>query len=189
MDQGTISFVNEQSSSYFMNKAVHLIITGGTIDATWDGRQDTAVVAEHSIIPDYIGKLSLYAQVKFTEVCMKDSRALTPEDVKKVLDTIENCEEEKIIITHGTYTMPDTARYIKANLKRKGVTVVLTGAMTPLKGFDMSDASFNLGYAFSQVQNLEPEVYLCMNGRTFSSEEVAKSMSEGKFYSVFADKQ
>ena len=168
---------------------IKVFITGGTIDATWDGRQDTAVVGENSIIPDYIGKLNLYAQVKFTEVCMKDSRALTQSDLIKVLETIENAEEEKFIITHGTYTMPDTARYIKANLKRKGATVILTGSMTPLKGFDMSDASFNLGYAFAQVQNLEPEVYLCMNGRTFSSEEVAKSMSEGKFYSVFADKQ
>ena len=173
----------------FMNEPVHLIITGGTIDATWDGRQDTAVVAEHSIIPDYIEKLSLYAQVKFTEVCMKDSRALTQADLAKILQTIEDATENKIIITHGTYTMPDTARYIKANLKRQRVVVVLTGSMTPLKGFDMSDASFNLGYAFSQAQSLEPGAYLAMNGRTFSAEEVAKSMAEGKFYSVFADKQ
>lgn len=172
-----------------MNKAVHLIITGGTIDSTWDGRQDTAVVAEHSIVPDYVGKLNLYAQVQFTEVCMKDSRALTQADLAKILQTIEEASEDKILITHGTYTMPDTARYIKANLARKDVTVVLTGSMTPLKGFDLSDASFNLGYGFSQVQLLEPGVYLAMNGRTFSSDEVAKSMAEGKFYSVFADKQ
>lgn len=61
--------------------------------------------------------------------------------------------------------------------------------MTPLKGFEPSDASFNLGYAVSKVQELAAGVYICINGETFTPEEVAKSLSEGKFYSIFKDKQ
>lgn len=168
---------------------IQIIITGGTIDSTWDGRQDTIAVAEHSVIPLYINGLKLYDEVKFSEVCMKDSRALGVEDLKNIQKTIEDSEASKFVITHGTYTMPDTARFLKANLKRQDATVILTGSMTPLTGFDFSDAGFNLGFAISKAQDLEPGVYLCMNGRTFSAEEAAKSISEGKFYSVFTDKQ
>ena len=94
-----------------------------------------------------------------------------------------------IIITHGTYTMPDTARYLKANLKRKDQKIVITGSMVPLKGFDFTDAPFNLGYAIATVQIIDNEVYLCMNGTTFIPEEVSKNLSEGRFYSIFKEKQ
>ncbi len=172
-----------------MPNLIHIIITGGTIDSAWDGKQDTIAVAEHSVIPLYFKGLNVYDEVKFSEICMKDSRALNADDLKNVQKTIEESEETKFIVTHGTYTMPDTARFLKHNLKRNDAVVILTGAMTPLKGFDFSDAGFNLGYAFSKAQDLEPGIYLCMNGRVFSAEEAAKSISEGKFYSVFTDKQ
>lgn len=61
--------------------------------------------------------------------------------------------------------------------------------MVPIKGFDFSDGSFNLGYAIARVQKLEPGVYVCMNARFFTSDEVAKNIDEGKFYSVFKDRQ
>jgi L-asparaginase len=172
-----------------MRNLIHIIITGGTIDSLWDGKQDTIAVGEHSIIPLYVQGLKLYDEIKFSEVCMKDSRALNQEDLKNIQNAIEDSEATKFVISHGTYTMPDTARFLKANLKRKDATVILTGSMTPLKGFDFSDAGFNLGFAFSKAQDLESGVYLCMNGRVFTAEEAAKSLSEGKFYSIFSDKQ
>jgi L-asparaginase len=164
---------------------IHFILTGGTIDSKWKATMDTITPNEHSVIPEYIGGLKLYKDFDFTEVCMKDSRSLTPEDVTVILNTIENSPNTKIIITHGTYTMPDTARFLKANLKRKNQTIILTGSMAPLKGFDASDAPFSLGFAYSKVQELPAGVYLCMNGAIFSPEEAAKNISEGKFYSVF----
>jgi L-asparaginase len=112
---------------------------------------------------------------------MKDSRQLTPEDVKGVCKAIEESPCAKVIITHGTYTMPDSARYLKANLKRTDQTVILTGSMTPLKGYEFTDAPFSLGYAIAQVKTLVNGVYLCMNGRTFTPEEVSKDLSEGRF--------
>src|SRR5579884_1970056 len=168
---------------------IHVVITGGTIDSTWSGRQDTAVVAESSILPTFFEQVNPGDSMKFTQVCMKDSRALTQEDVKDVLKTVEESDATRILVTHGTYTMPDTARYLKANLKRHDQVIILTGSMTPLKGFELSDAPFNLGYAVAKLQELEPGVYLCMNGKVFSADEVAKSLAEGKFYSVFSDEQ
>lgn len=166
-------------------KKIQFIMTGGTIDSYWSGKHDTAKVHEHSILPDFFNNLDLYTELDFVEVCMKDSRELTQSDMQKVLETVEQSTLKNIIITHGTYTMPDTARYIQGNLKRKDQTIILTGSMTPLKGFEQSDASFNLGYALSKAQDLNPGIYICMNGASFTPDEVAKSLSEGRFYSIF----
>lgn len=168
---------------------IHFIITGGTIDSSWDGKQDTAIPNKLSYIPEFFKNLDLYEKIQFSEICLKDSRNLTQADIQKVLGEVEKSPSTKVIITHGTYTMSDTARFLKANLKRKDQVIILMGSMTPLKGFEPSDASFNLGYTVSKVQELTPGVYLCMNGKTFTSDEVAKSLSEGKFYSIFKNEQ
>lgn len=172
---------------------IHFVITGGTIDSVWNGAQDTVVVSEHSVLPEYFAELrknlKFYEDITFTEICMKDSRAITKEDRKNMLKAIAESDATKIIVTHGTYTMPDTARFLKDNLKRTDQTIVLTGSMVPIKGFDFSDGPFNLGYAIAQAQKLSPGVYVCMNARVFTPDEVAKNIQEGKFYSVFKDEQ
>ena len=91
---------------------IHFIITGGTIDSYYDGSKDTAVVNKESIIPSFIESLKLYKDSEFTTVCMKDSRELKREDLENVLKVVEETANDKIIITHGTYTMPDTARFL-----------------------------------------------------------------------------
>ena len=116
---------------------------------------------------------------------MKDSRQLNEEDRQNILNAVEKSNFTKIIITHGTYTVPDTARFLKANLKRTDQTIVLTSSMVPIRGFAPSDGPFNLGYAISLVQTLKPGVYVGMNGRVFSPEEVVKAIAEGRFVSVF----
>ncbi len=167
------------------NETVHFIITGGTIDSYYEGTKDTVVTNEHSVIPEFIKSVKLYNDSIFTEVCMKDSRELDEKDRKELLKTIEESPSNKIIITHGTYTMPDTARFLKANLKRNGQTIILTGSMIPIKGFSPSDGTFNLGYTLAQVQKLEPGIYVCMNGKTFDPEEVMKIISQGRFSSIY----
>lgn len=162
---------------------IEVIITGGTIDSKWDGSKDTAVVRKESVLPDYLNSLGLYNQISFKTVCMKDSREIDDEDRKEIIKAIEASSAQRIVITHGIYTMPDTAKYLVANLNNSDKMIVLLGSLTPLQGFDMSDAGFNLGYAFSQVLALEPGIYVCMNGKTFSPEGVTKDIETGKFYS------
>lgn len=171
-----------------MNKkalTIHFIITGGTIDSYYDGSKDTTVPNKESIIPSFIKSLKLYHEAEFTTVCMKDSRELKREDLESVLKTAEESPYAKILITHETYTMPDTARFLKANLKRKDQTIVLTASMIPINGFAPSDGPFSLGYAIAQLENLEPGVYVAMNGKVFSPEEVMKVMSDARFASIF----
>ncbi len=161
-------------------------MTGGTIDSYYDGTKDTVVPNEHSVIPKYIKSLKFPEGVEFTEICMKDSRDLGEENLKNILETVQNSKNKHIIITHGTYTMPDTARYLKANLKRDDQTIILTGALIPITGFTPSDGPFNLGYAIAKVHDLSPGVYVCMHGNVFDPEEIAKLISEGRFVSIFA---
>lgn len=166
---------------------IHFILTGGTIDSFYDGTKDTAVPNKTSIIPQFVKSLKLYEKVKFTEVCMKDSRDLNLTDLKKILKAAETSPCERIIITHGTYTMPDTARYLQKNLKRKDQIIILTGSLIPLNGFSLSDAPFSLGYSVAKTQDLPQGIYVCMNGRIFAPEEVTKIINEGRFASIFKD--
>ncbi len=168
-----------------MKDTIHLIITGGTIDSYYEGSLDTVKPAEKSVIPAYIKGLKLYFDVEFTEVCMKDSRDLSSNDLDKILETIENSPHKKILITHGTYTMPNTGRFLNANLKRKDQIIILTGSMIPMHGFTNSDGPFNLGYSMAMLQKLDSGIYVCMNGRIFGYEEVVKNVAEGRFYSLF----
>lgn len=167
------------------NNLIHFIITGGTIDSYYNGVKDTVEPAKNSIIPDYIKSLKLYEKTIFSQICMKDSRALTKEDMKDVVRCAEKSLSKKIIITHGTYSMPDTAKYLKNNLKRKDQAIIFTGSMVPLLGFSPSDAPFNLGYAISEIQRLQTGIFVAMNGKIFSPEEVVKLLYQGRFISVF----
>jgi len=169
-------------------ESIHFILTGGTIDSFYDGPKDTVTTFEESVIPNYIKGLKLHEKTEFTQVCMKDSRGINQEDQKNILETIENSKHNKFIVTHGTYTMPDTARFLEANLKRKDATIVFTGAMVPID-FPKTDSTFNLGYSIAEVHHLEPGLYVCMNGRIFSPSEITKLLSQGRFVSIFADKE
>jgi len=62
--------------------------------------------------------------------------------------------------------------------------VIITGSVIPLKGYDMSDAPFNLGFAFATLQHMDSGVKLVLQGHVFSPDDVAKNLSEGRFFSI-----
>jgi L-asparaginase len=102
-------------------------------------------------------------------------------DRRLVVESCASCEESRIVVTHGTDTMPETARaLVAAGLSAKGKTVVLTGAMIPY-AFGSSDGLFNLGSALSFAQVLPPGVYVAMNGRYFAGDKVRKNRDSGTF--------
>ncbi|HZX19770.1 MAG TPA: asparaginase domain-containing protein [archaeon] len=169
-------------------ETIHFILTGGTIDSYYDAPNDTVKPFKKSVLPDYLKGLKLNTKLVFTEVCMKDSRQINSEDRKNIAEIIEKSPEKRFIITHGTYTMPDTARHLEANLKRKDATVIFTGSMAPID-FPKTDSTFNLGYSLAEIQNLNHGIYICMNGKIFSPKETIKLVAEGIFVSIFSDKK
>lgn len=166
----------------------HFIITGGTIDSGYDGAKDTVVPLKKSVIPTFMATIRPADEFVFEQLCMKDSRQLKPSDVDNILAAVKRSPHRRIIITHGTYTMPDTARFLKARLGKTQRIIVLTGSMIPIHGFAPSDGTFNLGFALGRLDSLSPGVHIAMNGKIFTPEEVFKSLYGGKFSSIFGER-
>jgi L-asparaginase len=156
---------------------VRLFITGGTFDKEYDeihGRlffRDTHVKEMLRL-----GRCRLDLDIR--TLMMIDSLEMTDEDRRLILENCSHSSEERIVITHGTDTMVETARVLgEARLPK---TVVLTGAMIPY-AFGSSDGLFNLGSALSFVQTLPHGVYIAMNGHAFSWDNVVKNSTAGVF--------
>lgn len=112
---------------------------------------------------------------------MIDSLEMTDHDRELIAHQCNSCEENKIVITHGTDTMAETAQLLASKVKKK--TVVLTGAMIPIK-FGSSDGLFNLGSALAFAQTLAAGVYVAMNGRYFHWDNVKKNKETGIFEEI-----
>ena len=120
-------------------------------------------------------------RVSLETLMMIDSLDMTDAHRALILKRCRQAREKRIIITHGTDSMEETA----AVLGRAGLakTIVLTGAMVPYT-FGSSDGMFNLGTAFAFVQTLPAGVYVAMNGRCLPWKGVRKNRRLGIFESV-----
>lgn len=143
------------------------IITGGTIDSFYDTDSCTAVPYEKSVIEDYLRKTVCadLSDVTFEQVCMKDSRAVNDADRDEVCRIINESEDTEFVVTHGTYTLFETAQYIEKHLKRENVKVTVTGALIPLLGFAPTDAGFNLGASMANSRFNASGVWVFIKGR------------------------
>ncbi len=171
-----------------MNKDIHFIITGGTIDSVFSAEHDSIVVNNYSVITDYL-QTTIKPHIRLTSeiLTLKDNRDITDNVRREMLESIKKAKAQAIVITHGTYTMPETAQFLEENIQCPTKTVILTGSMLPLKGFSDSDAPYNLGYAISAAQLLEPGVYLAMNSHIFKPFEVSKDIEKARFKKISAD--
>lgn len=157
--------------------AIRLLITGGTFDKEYDERNGSLYFKDthvHEMLR--LGRCRLEVSVR--TVMMVDSLDMTDADRTLILDTCRKTAEERIVVTHGTDTIAETARVLgEAGLQK---TIVLTGAMIPW-AFGSSDGLFNLGSALSFVQVLAHGVYVAMNGRYFNWDNVRKNRELGVF--------
>lgn len=157
---------------------IKILITGGTIDGLDYEKDDDAPKNHLSLIPKLLKQSKIIVDYDYEILMQKDSRVITDEDRQVMLDACKNSDEDRIIITHGTFTMPQTAKYLgKANLNK---TMVLFGAAIPANK-EKSDALFNLGTAFVAVQLLSHGVYIAMNGKVFTGDNVRKDLGTGYF--------
>ncbi len=163
---------------------VHFIMTGGTIDFHYERRFDTVVPNKVSAIPEFIKSLD-FVNADFTELFIKDSRALTDTDFKKILKTVEKSPYSKMIITTGSFKIDKLAKYLEDNIKRNTKTIILTGSTTPIAGFTPSEGLFNLGHALANVQNLTHGIYISFNGELFSKADIDRLVREGGLAAIF----
>jgi len=159
---------------------LRIFITGGTLDKEYrqtDGELVLTKTHVNEILS--LGKCSLIPGLEI--IMLKDSLFMDEQDRQKILKKCLECDDQQIVITHGTDTMAETAGVLGPELVHK--TVVLVGAMIPFT-FRDSDAVFNMGFALGAVQTLPPGVYIAMNARIFMWNNVRKNKQSGVFEKI-----
>lgn len=157
--------------------AIKIFVTGGTFDKEYNEINGELFFKDtHLQELLKLGRSSV--EVSITTLMMIDSLDMKMEDRKLIADNCIKSNENKIIITHGTDTMVETARVLAEKIQNK--TIVLTGALIPYK-FGSSDGLFNLGSALSFAQILTAGVYIAMNGRHFNWDNCRKNKNTGIF--------
>ncbi len=156
---------------------IRIYVTGGTFDKEYDERNGSLYFRD-THLPEMLRLGRCRAAVEVRTLMMIDSLEMSAADRELILDHCRKCEAERIVVTHGTDTMAETARVLGEAALDK--TIVLTGAMVPYT-FGSSDGLFNLGSALAFAQALPPGVYVAMNGRCFPWDNVRKNRETGTF--------
>lgn len=160
--------------------AIRIFITGGTFDKEYN-ELNGQLYFKDTHLSDLLEMGRSRLSVEIRTLMMIDSLEMTKEDRELIAHQCNQCEEDQIVITHGTDTMSETAKMLAKEVK--GKTIVLTGAMIPIK-FGSSDGLFNLGSALAFAQTLPAGVYVAMNGRYFNWDNVRKNKQTGVFEEV-----
>ncbi len=162
-----------------MENSLVILATGGTLEKVHNELEE--MLSFPSDGENQVEKVLKIGRCYFPEVrqiCQKDSLDFTDADREDILKAINEQSETRIVITHGTSTMDETAKYLDG--KTRGKTIVLTGAMRPFS-LGKSDADFNLGGAVIAAQALPAGIYGVMNGCIFNAQDLEKNQKAGRF--------
>lgn len=157
--------------------AIRIFVTGGTFDKEYN-ELTGELFFKDTHLPEMLGLGRCRVEVDIRTLMMIDSLNMTDDDRRIIVDHCNMAKEDKIVITHGTDTMEQTAKMLGEKSTNK--TIVLTGAMVPYK-FGSSDGLFNLGSALAFVQCLPSGVFIVMNGRALHWSSVHKNRQLGVF--------
>ncbi len=159
---------------------VKILVTGGTFDKEYN-ELNGSLFFKDTHLPEMLSLGRSKVPVETEILMMIDSLDMQENDRALIIENIKKSKEDKIVITHGTDTMVETAKAIASKIKDK--TIVLVGAMIPYK-FGSSDGLFNLGSALAYAQTLPNGVYISMNGLYFSHDNCRKNKEAGYFEKI-----
>lgn len=159
---------------------ITFIQTGGTIDKDYPRtKKGYAFEIGEPGAKRILERLNPSFEYEIISVLKKDSLDITDEDRVKLLETCQQLDSDKIIITHGTDTMVETAKVL-GEIRNK--TIIITGAMRP-EMFSNSDAGINLGVAIGAIETVEAGVNIAMHGRVMYWKKCQRNLENGKYYS------
>ena len=174
--------------------SILIVVTGGTFDKEYN-ELTGSLFFKDTHLPEMLRLGRSRIEVSISTLMMIDSLEMTAADRGRIVEECARAAETRILVTHGTDTMVETAAALAAALSGDGLrsdgvtksvpekTIVLTGAMVPY-AFGSSDGLFNLGSALSFVQALPAGVYIAMNGRCFDWNRVLKNRETGIFEAI-----
>jgi L-asparaginase len=160
--------------------SIRIFVTGGTFDKEYN-ELNGSLFFKDTHLNEMLKLGRCKAPIEVRTLMMMDSIDMTDDDRETIAANCLKCDLDKIIVTHGTDTMVETARVIAGKVKDK--TIILTGAMIPYK-FGSSDGLFNLGAAIGFVQTLPHGIYIAMNGRFFTWDNCRKNKVIGEFEEI-----
>ena len=161
---------------------IQVFVTGGTFDKDYNYISGQLFFRD-THLPSMFERGRCTLDIDLKTLMMIDSLEMREEDREIIAYNCRRCVHDKILITHGTDRIVDTAKYL-AEHPVEGKTIVLTGAMIPYAFGMSSDGFFNLGSALAFVQVLPPDVYVVMNGRHFHWDNVVKNTKTGFFEEI-----
>ena len=155
---------------------LHIIATGGTIDKIYFDALSEFSIGDPAA-QRLLNQVNPNLTWEVTSLLRKDSLDITDTDRELIKKVVSESSAQHIVVTHGTDTMTDTAKQLKAI---EGKTIIITGAMQPALCRE-TDAEFNLGGAVALAQALPNGVYIFMNGRIYDPDRVAKNRAAKQF--------
>lgn len=160
--------------------AIRIFITGGTFDKEYN-ELNGELFFKDTHIPEMLKLGRSKVGIDTRILMMIDSLDMTEADRKIIAESCKKAQADRILVTHGTDTMVETAKIVAEAAKDK--TVVFLGALIPF-AFGSSDGLFNLGAAIGAVQVLPAGIYVCMNGKIFPHDKVKKNRTTGEFEEI-----
>jgi len=157
-------------------ETILILTTGGTIDKIYFDAKSTYEVGPPNI-SRLLAELNLSLDYQIVSIMRKDSLDLTDRDRQIIYDRAKEAKQNRILITHGTDTMVETAKKLESLTDK---TIILTGALEPAL-FKTSDALFNIGCGLTAAQTLSSGVYIVMNGVVFDGRNVQKNLEKNRF--------
>jgi L-asparaginase len=171
-----ISTLRQPMSARSTAMKIKVFTAGGTIDKIYFDANSQFKVGEPQI-GDLLREANVGFDYSIESLMRKDSLEMTEADREYIRKAVDRCDDERILITHGTDTMAETSRAL-VGIEAK--TVVLTGSMQPAR-LRVSDAIFNIGYAIAALQQLDHGVYIAINGQVFDPRHVHKNLQQQRF--------
>ncbi|MCW8904208.1 asparaginase domain-containing protein [Sedimenticola sp.] len=158
---------------------IKIYTTGGTIDKIYFDQKSEFQVGEPQIL-ELLREANITFDFEVESLMRKDSLDMNDADRALIAERILKDSNERILLTHGTDTMVETA---KALVGIPGKTIVLVGSMQPAR-LRYSDAIFNIGYAVATVQMMPPGIYVAMNGQVFDPLHARKNVAGHRFEAI-----
>jgi L-asparaginase len=171
-----ISTLRQPMSARSTAMKIKVFTAGGTIDKIYFDANSQFKVGEPQI-GDLLREANVGFDYSIESLMRKDSLEMNEADREYIRKAVDRCDDERILITHGTDTMAETSRAL-VGIEAK--TVVLTGSMQPAR-LRVSDAIFNIGYAIAALQQLDHGVYIAINGQLFDPRHVHKNLQQQRF--------
>lgn len=157
--------------------SILFIQTGGTIDKDYPKTvKGYSFEITEPAIKNIIERINPGFKCKIVSLMRKDSSDMNQTDRNKILTYCKKTPFKKIIITHGTDTIINTARQLLSLNSKK---IILTGAFKPEK-FKNSDADFNIGFTIGALNHTPDGIFIALQGKLFSADNVYRDKS-GKF--------